>query len=116
MAKRKPDPPEPDAAGFDDAPPAPGEDLRSDSRFPSVPPPPDALSYDVIRQRAQPRVRETLMAFDFAHLPPELAAISKPFCDLAHLHAAVLGGTQLEHGLQRLLEAKDCIVRAALSV
>ena len=56
-----------------------------------------------------------LQFFSYAHLPPELALISKPFSELAH---------QLEHVLPRnpertvalrhLLEAKDSAVRAYL--
>lgn len=53
--------------------------------------------------------------FDYAHLPPHLQAISKPCHDLA---AAMIGelpdGPELTAGLRKLLEAKDCFVRAAL--
>lgn len=84
------------------------------------------VSYDEIRERCSPRIRTILEVFDFEHLPDELKAISKPFCDLAHLHAAVGDNSpavsysgyevmHLEHGLWRLLEAKDAIVRAALA-
>lgn len=83
------------------------------------------VSYDEIRRHSAPRIREILEAMDFEHLEernPELALVSKPFCDLAHLHAAAfIAGSvddpnvHLEHGLWRLLEAKDALVRAALS-
>jgi hypothetical protein len=81
------------------------------------------VSYDEIRRRSTPRVAAVLGAFDFGHLPPELQAISKPFCDLAHQHAGVLGAAlegsaravHLEQGLLRLLEAKDAIVRAYIT-
>lgn len=70
-----------------------------------------------------------LKFFKYAHLPPHLAAVSKPFCELAH--AMVLGdnapeagtctfGGPLEAGpertvaLRKLLEAKDAAVRQAL--
>lgn len=76
-----------------------------------------------------PATAALLRHFRFAHLPPDLAAVSKPFCDLAH--AMVLGdnvpeaGTvtiggplhpcaELTAGLRKLLEAKDCAVRAAI--
>lgn len=60
-----------------------------------------------------PPVAETLRHFDYGHLPEHLRAISEPFHDLAHDMATKLEGPQLTLGLQRLLEAKDCMVRAA---
>jgi len=60
-------------------------------------------------------VNVKLRNFRFDHLPPHLQEISKPFRDLAvdiaNRHPR--GGDQLEIGLQKLLEAKDCVVRAA---
>lgn len=70
-----------------------------------------------------------LQFFTYAHLPAHLQLISKPFCDLAH--AIVKGDNVPESGtvtigsglprnpertvaLRKLLEAKDCAVRAAL--
>lgn len=54
--------------------------------------------------------------FEYAHLPANLAAVSKPFSDLA----AVIMKTLPENAertvaLRKLLEAKDCAVRAALA-
>lgn len=53
--------------------------------------------------------------FEYAHLPEHLQAISKPCHDLAE---AMIGnlpdGPELTAGLRKLLEAKDCFVRAAL--
>jgi hypothetical protein len=73
------------------------------------------LTYEEIRAAAHPSVAHVLQYFDHAHLPPELAAISKPFGDLAHtLAASSLDGPELTAGLRKLLESKDCIVRAAL--
>ena len=53
--------------------------------------------------------------FLYAHLPAHLQAVSQPICDLA---------AQMDHdlpdcaektaGLRKLLEAKDCLVRAKL--
>jgi hypothetical protein len=55
--------------------------------------------------------------FAHEHLPPHLAAISKPCHDLAEQLLAVLpDGPELTAGLRKLLEAKDCFVRAALDV
>jgi hypothetical protein len=61
-----------------------------------------------------PAVVETLRFFDYDHLPEHLQEISRPFHDLAHDMANRVEGPQLTNGLQRLLEAKDCMVRAAL--
>lgn len=60
-------------------------------------------------------VDKALHNFRFDHLPPHLQAVSKPFHDLAMsiADAYPLGGDQVMIGLQKLLEAKDCIVRAA---
>jgi len=56
-----------------------------------------------------------LKYFDYDHLPASLQAISKPFYDLAHKFDAQLqDGPEKSAGLRKLLEAKDCFVRAAL--
>ena len=72
-----------------------------------------------------------LQFFAYEHLPPHLQLVSKPFHDLAH--AIVNGDNCAESGtvtigsplpanaertvaLRKLLEAKDCFVRAALSL
>lgn len=61
-----------------------------------------------------PAVVESLRFFRYEHLPEHLQEISRPFYVLAHDMAARLSGPQLTNGLQRLLEAKDCMVRAAV--
>lgn len=70
-----------------------------------------------------------LQFFEYAHLPAHLQMISKPFHDLAH--ALVKGDNVPESGtvtlggplpanpertvaLRKLLEAKDCAVRALI--
>lgn len=60
--------------------------------------------------------RRLLQFFDYGHLHPRLREISKPFHDLAYKLAndPTLAGPELTVGLRKLLEAKDCIVRAAL--
>lgn len=63
-----------------------------------------------------PGVRQVLAHFEFEHLPPDLADISKPLHTLAHGMACQLEGPELTVGLRKLLEAKDCFVRAALPV
>jgi ferritin-like protein len=53
--------------------------------------------------------------FDYRHLPEHLAVISKSFHEIAHDMAAALpDGPEKSAGLRKLLEAKDCMVRAAL--
>ena len=55
--------------------------------------------------------------FEYAHLPQHLQVASKPFCLLAE-HLMRLHGNDPEGqagvALQKLLEAKDAAVRAAL--
>lgn len=62
-----------------------------------------------------PAVAEVLQHFEYTHLPPHLQLVSQPVHALAHHMAAQLEGPQLTNGLNRLLEAKDCFVRAAVA-
>lgn len=53
--------------------------------------------------------------FEYAHLPAKLQAVSAPFGDLAtRMNADLPDGPEKSAGLRKLLEAKDCMVRAAL--
>ena len=53
--------------------------------------------------------------FAYAHLPAHLQAISKPFGDLAqHIVDTLPSNAERTVGLRKLLEAKDCAVRAVL--
>lgn len=53
--------------------------------------------------------------FAFEHLPPHLQATSKPLGELAALMEQQLpDGPEKSAGMRKLLEAKDCFVRAAL--
>ncbi len=56
--------------------------------------------------------------FAFAHLPEKLQAISRPFAELAAQIAKVnpQGHPETAAALRKLLEAKDCAVRAALAL
>ncbi len=72
-----------------------------------------------------------LLFFAFAHLPPHLQAVSKPFCELAYAIAEGGNAVNSTHGdvtfgplprnpertvaLRKLLEAKDAAVRALLA-
>jgi len=54
--------------------------------------------------------------FEYAHLPPHLQEVSKPIGDLAKLMDESLpDGAEKSAGLRKLLEAKDCLVRAKLA-
>lgn len=53
--------------------------------------------------------------FSYEHLPPHLQEISKPIGDLAKSMDDLLeDSAEKSAGLRKLLEAKDCFVRAAL--
>ena len=55
--------------------------------------------------------------FAYSHLPPQLQAVSKPLGDLAQqLDNSLPDGPEKSAGLRKLLEAKDCFVRAALDI
>jgi hypothetical protein len=57
-----------------------------------------------------------LQYFNYAHLPEPLQAISKPFGDLAmHMAETLPPSAETSAGQRKLLEAKDCAVRAALT-
>jgi hypothetical protein len=59
---------------------------------------------------------ELLAFFKWQHLPPHLQAISRPFGELAvEVSMRPLCGETVAC-LRKLLEAKDCAVRAALMV
>ncbi len=51
--------------------------------------------------------------FEFAHLPADKQAVSKPFGELAaHIDETIPPGPERTVALRKLLEAKDCAVRA----
>ena len=57
-----------------------------------------------------------LQWFAYAHLPPHLQEVSRPFADLAQLLCTELAepGPERTVALRKLLEAKDAAVRARL--
>ena len=56
----------------------------------------------------------TIKYFEFAHLPAHLQAVRKPIGELAQrLEAELPDGPEKSAGMRKLLEAKDCFVRAA---
>lgn len=61
-----------------------------------------------------PSTTHVLKYFEYSHLPERLQEFSAPFAELAHEVVDHLpDGPELTAGLRKLLEAKDCIVRAA---
>ena len=63
-----------------------------------------------------PAIRQLLSFFAYEHLPAHLQAISRPFHELAiDLVAELPSSPELTAGLRKLLEAKDCAVRASLT-
>lgn len=74
----------------------------NDSPASTLPPPP-------------PPPPEILRYFAYEHLPPHLQAVSKPLGDLARqMVELVPNSAERTAGLRKLLEAKDCFVRASL--
>lgn len=56
-----------------------------------------------------------LKFFAYAHLPEHLQPVSKPFGDLAAVIVATIEpGPERTVALRKLLESKDCAVRAKL--
>lgn len=62
-----------------------------------------------------PATEAILKLFTYAHLPEHLQAVSKPFHELAWDMACRCDGPECTVGLRKLLEAKDCMVRASLA-
>lgn len=59
----------------------------------------------------------TIKYFAYKHLPEKLQAVSAPIGELAEkLEAELPDGPEKSAGMRKLLEAKDCFVRAALEV
>ncbi|GAA4525599.1 hypothetical protein GCM10023174_10460 [Chelativorans composti] len=53
--------------------------------------------------------------FGYGHLPEHLQVVSRPFCELAlHIVTTLPRNSESTTALRKLLEAKDCAVRAVL--
>ena len=68
-----------------------------------------------------PAQAQLLAYFDYGHLPPHLAGVARIFHDAAHetvdaVGQSPTGGAEATTALRKLLEAKDCAVRAALPI
>ena len=60
-------------------------------------------------------MKNLLQFFEFEHLPPQLQAVSGEFYALACTLAAILpANPESTTALRKLLEAKDCAVRAVI--
>jgi len=59
---------------------------------------------------------QLMQFFEYSHLPEHLQTVSKPFGDLATQIETTLPSNNPEKtvALRKLLEAKDCAVRAVL--
>lgn len=63
-----------------------------------------------------PATQAILTHFTYAHLPQHLQEVSKPYCDLANTLARALDGPEVTVALRKLLESKDCAVRARIDM
>ena len=69
------------------------------------------------RRDRHPGTTGLLRYFAWEHLPEDLQAVSRPCGELAlQLVDQLPDGPELTTGLRKLLEAKDCFVRAALDL
>lgn len=60
-------------------------------------------------------MRPDLKQFNYGHLPENLQPVSKQMHELAHwMDVRLPDSPEKDVGLRKLLEAKDCFVRAAL--
>lgn len=71
---------------------------------------------ELISRTVEAAKRNPIMRFfEYGHLPEKLQTISKPIGNLAVLMDEELSdGPEKSAGLRKLLEAKDCFVRAKL--
>lgn len=57
----------------------------------------------------------TIKYFSFDHLPPDLQEVSKAIYEVAQfLETTLVESPEKSAGMRKLLEAKDCFVRAKL--
>jgi len=63
-----------------------------------------------------PHENKLLQFFEYAYLPEPLQKVSRPFWELAqHMESTLPGNAEKTTAFRKLLEAKDCAVRAAIS-
>ena len=62
-----------------------------------------------------PQREPMLLYFNYDHLPEHLKEVSRPFCTLAqHIIMTLQPSAERTVALRKLLESKDCAVRAAV--
>lgn len=89
----------------------PGDDIPVDGGYAVW------MTYQQAQAQPKPQGSTTAKYFAFGHLPPHLQLASKPLGELAELLEQLLpNGPEKSAGMRKLLEAKDCFVRAALEV
>lgn len=73
-------------------------------------------SYTLIKDSSvhHSSVTQLLKFFSYEHLPEHLQKISMPFCKLAYVIAEGPSNAETTTALRKLVESKDCAVRAAL--
>lgn len=59
-------------------------------------------------------MHDLLKFFSYEHLPEKLQHVSRPFAELAKFIETLPYNDESRTALRKLLEAKDCAVRAAL--
>ena len=60
-------------------------------------------------------MNDIMKYFTYEHLPAHLQEVSKPIGELAkQMNESLPDGPEKSAGLRKLLEAKDCLVRAKL--
>lgn len=64
---------------------------------------------------SEKRVNPIMKYFEYEHLPPHLQKASMDICEIADkLDAIIPDSAEKSAGMRKLLEAKDCFVRAIL--
>lgn len=88
---------------------------RNNSPVDKLPPEEDVAMFPA--KKVEPVDRNPIMEFfEYEHLPEALQKVSLEICQVAeHLHDTLPDGPEKSAGLRKLLEAKDCFVRAAFS-
>lgn len=75
---------------------------------------PDGVDDSQVAKAVNPEAERIMRWFTFDHLPPDLQAVSFACYNLAHAMVQRLPrDPETTAGLRKLLEAKDCFVRAA---
>lgn len=73
------------------------------------------LPFDTLPITRELAMTTTLKYFSYKHLPLALQGVSKPIAELAeHFERLLPEGPEKSAGMRKLLEAKDCFVRASL--